>query len=265
MFGDFKLYLFGILNFNNGLTCVLLFCILYTIYKNSYKGHHAMAFTVPNNLSESVMREMSEKIILGELKPGERILETKLVEELGVSRSPIREALRLLEKNKLVEIIPRKGARVTEITPENIEWFYDIFEALYGMVARKATELETEKDFLLLWAALEKIECAAKEENVQKYYDGIFEFADVSMRAARNPMLTQMLMELWPYNRRIQYASLSFRKSDLKKNQVFFRRMAKYASEGKTEQAIQTIQEYARNEKAFALKMIKGKAGKAKT
>lgn len=224
-----------------------------------------MTFIVPNNLSETVMREISEKIIRGELKPGERIQETKLVEELGVSRSPIREALRLLEKNKLVEIVPRKGARVTEITPENIEWFYDIFEALYGMVARKATELATETDFQKLWAALEKIECAAEAENIQKYYDGIFEFADVSMKAAGNPMLSQMLMELWPNNRRIQYASLSVRKSDLKKNQIFFRRMAQYARDGKTEEAVKTIQEYARNEKAFALKMIKSKAGQEKT
>lgn len=218
-----------------------------------------MTFTVPNNLSEIVMQEISEKIIHNELKPGERILETRLAEELGVSRSPIREALRLLEKNRLVELIPRKGARVTKITPENIEWFYDIFEALYSMVARKATELATEKDFQELRAALEKIECAAGQENVQKYYDGIFEFAGVSMRAARNPMLMQMLLELWPNNRRIQYASLSHRKADLKKNQIYFQKMERYAREGKTEEAVKTIQEYARNEKAFALRMIKSR------
>ncbi|MFZ5571319.1 MAG: GntR family transcriptional regulator [Thermodesulfobacteriota bacterium] len=220
-----------------------------------------MTFTVPNNLSDIVVAEISEKIIRNELKPGERILETKLAEELGVSRSPIREALQLLGKNKLVEIIPRKGARVTEITPENVDWFYDIFEALYGMVARRATERATEKDFQALGTALEKIECAAREENVEKYYDGIFEFAAVSMKAARNPMLKQTLLELWPYNRRIQYASLSYRKADLEKNKVFFQRMAKYASEGKPEEAVRTIQDYARNEKTFALKMLKDKTG----
>jgi DNA-binding GntR family transcriptional regulator len=215
-----------------------------------------MAFIAPDNLAEIVTREISEKIIRNELKPGERILETKLADDLGVSRSPVREALRLLEKNKLVELIPRKGARVTEITPESIEWFYDIFEALYGMVARKATERATEKDFQELWVALEKIESAAKAENVQKYYDGIFEFAGVSMKASRNPMLTQMLLELWPNNRRIQYASLSHRKSDLKKNQIFFQQMAKHASKGNAEEAVKTIHNYARNEKEFALKMI---------
>jgi len=223
-----------------------------------------MTFVVPDNLPEQVTREISEKIIRNELKPGERIFETKLAQEMGVSRSPIREALRLLEKNKLVELIPRKGARVTEITSQHIEWFYDIFEALYGLVARRATELATETDMGMIWKALEKIKSAAAEGDVQAYYSGIFEFAEVAMKAARNPMLEQLLMELWPNNRRIQYASLVHRKADLKKNVVFFQHMAKYASEGKAEEAATAISEYARNEKAFALKIANGKLDKAK-
>lgn len=218
-----------------------------------------MTFVAPDNLPELLTRDISEKIIRNELKPGERIFEAKLAEEMGVSRSPVREALRILEKNRLVELIPRKGARVTEITSQHIEWFYDIFEALYGMVARKAAERASESDFQDLRQALEKIEKAASDDDVQRYYDGIFEFAAVGMRSARNPLLEQMLLELWPSNRRIQYASLLYRKSELKTNVDFFRRIAKYAEEREPEKASEVISQYARNEKAFALEIANGK------
>ena len=79
-----------------------------------------MAFIAPDNLPEILTRDISEKIIRNELKPGERILETKIAAEMGVSRSPVRESLRMLEKNRLVELIPRKGARVTDLSVEAV-------------------------------------------------------------------------------------------------------------------------------------------------
>ncbi len=221
-----------------------------------------MAVITPDNLPEFVTRVISEKIIRNELKPGERILEAKLAEEMGVSRIPIREALGILEKNKLVERIPRKGARVTEITSQHIEWFYDIFEALYGMVARRAVELATDADLRDMRAALERIESAAGNGDVQAYYDGIFEFARVGMKAARNPMLEQMLLELWPSNRRIQYASLMYRKGELPKNKIFFQRLAKCANEKKADVAATVVREYAQNEKAIALQITSKKMKK---
>lgn len=221
-----------------------------------------MAFVAPDNLPELLMRDISEKIIRNELKPGERILEAKIAEEMGVSRSPVREAMRILEKNRLVELVPRKGARVTAITIQHIEWFYDIYEALYGLVARKAAEHADAEDLQRMQAALMKIEQSAEAGDVQSYFNGIFEFAGVGMRAARNPLLEQTLKELWPSNRRIQYASLQFRKDDLKQNVVFFQAMAKYAAEGNGKKAEEEIRKYAQNEKAFALKIANGKKGR---
>ncbi len=218
-----------------------------------------MAFIAPDNLPELLMRDISEKIIRNALKPGERILEAKIAEEMGVSRSPVREALRILEKNRLVELVPRKGARVTAITAQHIEWFYDIYEALYGLVARKAAEYADDDDLRQMAVALDRIEQAAEKGDVHEYYNGIFEFAGVGMRAARNPLLEQTLKELWPSNRRIQYASLQFRKDDLKQNVRFFQAMAKYAAEGNGPMAEKEIRKYAQNEKAFALRIANGK------
>ncbi len=217
-----------------------------------------MAFTPPENLPEQLAREISDRIIHNELKPGERIIEARLAEEMGVSRSPLREALRILEKQKLVELTPRKGARVTPISAAYIEWYYDIFEALYSLVARRATENATEEDREALQATLRQIETAAIDNDIDTYFDGIFAFAAAGLQAARNPLLETLLRDLGPSNRRIQYASLSSRAGDLQHNVRFFQEMYQHLAAGRPSRVEAAARSYARNEKAFALKIANG-------
>ena len=217
-----------------------------------------MAFTPSENLPEQLARDIGHKIIRNTLKPGERILEAQLAAALGISRSPLREALRILEKQKLVELIPRKGARVTPISAAHIEWFYDIFEALYGLVARKAAENADDQDREALQGALQIIEAAAAAHDIDAYYDGIFAFAAVGLKAARNPLLEALLKDLWPSNRRIQYASLSLRADELQTNLRFFQAMQNHLEAGVPSGVEKAVKAYARNEKAFALKIANG-------
>ncbi len=218
-----------------------------------------MEFRAAENLSEQITRVITERIIQNELKPGERIFESKIAGELGVSRSPIREALRILERNRLVELIPRKGAKVTEISASHIEWFYDVLEELFALVARKAVERAREEDFNNIGVCLKKIEKCAKQRDVIGYFNGIFDYAAIGMKAAGNPLLEQILSDMWPSTRRIQFASLSFRADELKTNVRFFQRATRYILAGDIEMADKVIREYARNEKAFALKIAKGR------
>ncbi len=224
-----------------------------------------MAFKASENLAEQIALYVGEKIIQQELKPGERVLEAKIAEELGVSRSPIREALRILEKNGLVELIPRRGAKVTEMSPSYIEWLYDILEELYALTARKFVENCSKEDLLMLHGALKKIEESAEKGDITGYFNGIFEYASVGLAGSKNPLLAQMLLDLWPSNRRVQFASLSYRAEDLIKNVKFFQLTTRYIEEGKAERASQTIRDYAQNEKAFALKILNKKSVKAST
>lgn len=217
-----------------------------------------MAFKPSGNLPEQLARDISEKIIRNEWKPGQRILEAKLAQETGISRSPVREALRILEKQKLVELIPRKGARVTPISASHIEWFYDIFEALYGLVARKAAENAGEDDRRDLLKALQRIETAAAEHDIETYYNGIFDFAAVGLKAAQNPLLISILADLWPSNRRIQYASLASREDELAANVQFFQDMHNHLVAGEISKVEEVVKAYARNEKEFALAIANG-------
>ena len=77
-------------------------------------------------LRDVVFKTLRQAILKGELEPGERLMEIQLAERLGVSRTPIREAIRKLELEGLVLMIPRKGAEVAEITRQDMESFHEI-------------------------------------------------------------------------------------------------------------------------------------------
>ena len=225
-----------------------------------------MTFKASGNLAEQIAQYLSDKIIRAELAPGERILETKVAEEVGVSRGPIREALRILEKKRLVELIPRRGAKVTEMSVIYFNWLYDILAELYALVARKGAENCSEEDLRMIRAALKNIEDCSEKGDVAGYYNAIFEYAAMGQQAAGNPLLDQILNDLEPITRRIQFASLSLRAEDLRKNVVFFQNATQYIKKGNGEMAAQTIRNYAQNEREFAIKngmkwtMVQGKA-----
>ena len=216
-----------------------------------------MPFQPNGNLVEQVTEYISEKIIQKEFEPGSRIYDVKLAKEMGVSRTPVREALRILERNRLVELIPRRGVVVTEISKNQIEWFYDIYEQLYALAARRAAENYTVGDMTAIETALANIEACAQNKDTMGYYDHIFEFAAAGIAAAKNPLLEAMIKDLWPANRRIQYASLQPREDDLKENVKLFQRAARHMKKREAGQAELVIREYAQVEKKFALKLVK--------
>lgn len=97
-------------------------------------------------LSEKIAETIRTNILKGIIKPGERLVEPKLSEQLGISRTPIREALRNLESEGFIEIIPRRGAVVTQITDKDVDEIFIIKMRLESLAARLATERLTNAD-----------------------------------------------------------------------------------------------------------------------
>ncbi len=216
-----------------------------------------MEFRASDNLADQIATYLSDRIIRLKLKPGERILEAKLALELQVSRAPIREALRILEKNRLVELIPRRGARVTSLSEEGVTWLYDVLKELYALMARKGIENGSDEDFKLLREAYQQIEDSAERRDVEGYFDAIFNYGRVALKAAKNPILENLIIELWPSNRRIQFASLTFRLDELKTNAGHFQQTLLCAEERNIPLAEKTIRDLVELEKHSALKMIR--------
>lgn len=90
------------------------------------------------SLAEQIAEQVAEAILREEYQPGESVTEQSLSEQFGVSRGPVRDALRILEKEGLVEIIPRRGAQVTRLTTREVHDIFDIRAVLMGHAARLA-------------------------------------------------------------------------------------------------------------------------------
>ena len=219
-----------------------------------------MASAIPirnfDSISGQISKILAGRIIRGELAPGQRILEQTISDEMGVSRSPVREAFLTLEKQRLVEILPRRGARVADMSREDVESLYDLVTELYALAASKSAEFHTEEDLKKIRETVEHVRACATEGNPDKYYEAIFEFSLAALEVARNPLLTQTLADLNALTRRAQLATLSKRVDDLTQNASFFERALEYVEKADPQMAAQTIREYGQNEKGFAMRLL---------
>jgi DNA-binding GntR family transcriptional regulator len=220
-----------------------------------------VTFAPKETLAVQIAQHVSDKIIRSELKPGEKIQEEKLAEELGVSRSPVRESLRILEKARLVEVVPRHGARVTEMTAAFVDYLFDILGELYALGARRFAERSTEEDRERLWDRTEQLIRAAEGGDVLDYYQAFIEYSRAGLQGSKNPLLEEMLLgDLDASMRRAEYEAVSIQVGNLKKNAEFFKRITKYsAQEADGEMAAKAVRAFFDHEKEYVLRNIKEK------
>lgn len=221
---------------------------------SEFNGKIKMTFQISSNLSEQIAEHITDKIIRMEIRPGERIMETAIADELAVSRSPIREALRILEKNRLVELIPRRGARVTELSEAFIAHLCDILAVLLGLTARQCVENGSDSDLKTIDNAAKTSELCVNSGDVYGYYKSIFDFAVACLKATGNPLLEQMVADLMPNVRRILYASFSSKKEELQKNVEIVLTGNRFVQERNGTMAEKTVCDYVQKAKDFALK-----------
>ena len=145
-----------------------------------------------SSLSDHVQREMERLILRGELKPGEHIKEQVLAARLGVSRSPIREACRALERAGLVDIIPHRGVFVREVNLQDATDVFDIRAELSGIVAREAVQNVSPKWARVLTCLIERMDDAAAKKDADAYLDLNIEFHATLYRLADNRRIADL-------------------------------------------------------------------------
>jgi DNA-binding GntR family transcriptional regulator len=96
------------------------------------------------NLSDRIFKIIEKEIVGGAIKPGQRLIETELAENLGTSKSPVREALKRLEGEGIVTLIPRKGYFVRDIDRKSIEDFVDIMIVIEPAIVKNALKQKTD-------------------------------------------------------------------------------------------------------------------------
>lgn len=161
------------------------------------------------SLRGKVYDRIREDILNGVYKEHEELKEATLGKMMDVSRTPVREALRQLELEGLVEIIPNKGARVTGITKKDIEDIYQIRYLLEGLSARWATEHVTEEQLDKMEETLYLTEFHAKKGNFTQVYELDSQFHELMYEASGSKMLNHILSDFHMYVTRIRKTSLA--------------------------------------------------------
>ncbi len=147
-------------------------------------------------LRDIVFQTLRNAIITGELQPGERLMETQLAERLGVSRTPIREAIRKLELEGLVIMVPRKGAQVAQFTEKDIQDVLEVRAALESLAAKLACNRMDDRSFLKLQLAIAEYSYAAKNKDLEAMIEKDVEFHDIICNATQNDKLIQIFTNL---------------------------------------------------------------------
>ena len=158
-------------------------------------------------LRDVVFESLREAILGGQLKPGQRLMEVQLAEQLGVSRTPVREAIRKLELEGLVVMLPRKGAYVANMSLKDIMDVLEIRSSLEGMAAFLAAERINDEDL----KHLKEIagELGQNESNIEELLKKDVEFHECIFKATNNKKLHQLINSLWEqvYRFRVSYLS----------------------------------------------------------
>ena len=147
-------------------------------------------------LRDVVFKTLRQGILTGELKPGERLMEIHLAKRLGVSRTPIREAIRMLELEGLVIMVPRKGAQVAQITQKSLKDVLEVRRTLDGLAAELACERMTEADLEKLKQACQEFEQATKSNDFTQIARTDVKFHDCIVQATGNTRLVQIVNNL---------------------------------------------------------------------
>ena len=144
-------------------------------------------------LRDVVFNTLRQAILRGELKPGERLMEIQLANKLGVSRTPIREALRKLELEGLVNMVPRKGAEVADITEKSLRDVLEVRKALEELSVQLACEKITEEEIEELKRAAERFKDTLDDQDVTKIAEADVAFHDIIYTATDNQKLILLL------------------------------------------------------------------------
>ena len=158
-------------------------------------------------LRDVVFNTLREAILKGELQPGERLMELQLASKLGVSRTPIREAIRMLEQEGLAVTMPRKGAEVARMTLKDMEDVLEVREALDELAARIACAKINDEQLENLKSIRDEFKKSLDSGDVKKiaeedvrFHDAIYEATDnAKLIALTNNIREQM------YRHRVEY------------------------------------------------------------
>lgn len=157
---------------------------------------NAFDFLKSNSLPMLLEQEIERVILGGEFSPGDHVNEKELALRFGVSRGPVREALRSLESSGLVEQIPNRGVFVRTLTAQQAADVYDVRAALFGLAGKLLAERITDEGIAKLRQFLADMDVAVAADNFEAYVKVNFAFHEYIVENTGNPTLAQQYLGL---------------------------------------------------------------------
>jgi DNA-binding GntR family transcriptional regulator len=217
----------------------------------------AGATSLTQSLSEQIAAELSRRIASSVYGPGQRVLEQAVAAEFAVSRGPVREALRLLEKEGLVTILPRRGAQVTNLSVDEVREIFDIRAVLNGLRDRQLADHPARLNFLpVIEAEVGKLARLVREAgDGARYVETVFELNRLLNEATPNKRLSSILGSLALQTLRYSRLGLSTperRRQSLK----HWQQLVRAIREGDGEAAQQAAERRVRDSRDAAIKLL---------
>ncbi|ADI92023.1 GntR family transcriptional regulator [Acinetobacter sp. IRS14] len=208
------------------------------------------------SLSEQIVKYISEQIISGELVEGERIQELRIAKELDVSRGSVREALLLLERTHLIEIFPRRGAIVSEMSAQQVKALFDTNVMLLGHIVQRISETWRAHEADQLQLLLEQLLEHVKAGDIEKFYDGVFQYLAEQQDMVGNPYLMKFYKELLPSLRRSYFLTLNTSKRELQEAFALFKLVTDAILIRKSQQAALFMEDFCRHLRNLVLESL---------
>lgn len=149
-----------------------------------------------DSLDQQIYDYLSEKISAGSLSGGDRLVEAELQEVFKVSRTPIREALRILTSRGLLEMVPGKGVSIRRVSSEDIKEIYPILANLEGLAASMAADQIRQETLAEMQSCLEQMEKLNEAGEKRSYIEYHYRFHELYIQDSRNRHLIQIIMDL---------------------------------------------------------------------
>ncbi len=195
---------------------------------------------------EVAYRRLRDAIVYGQLKPGEKVVQEMVAEMLHVGRTPLREALRQLETEGYLEVVPNKGAVVRKLTVQEVEECYEVLALLEGYSVERATRLLESSAFEEFRAIEKRMMIAAKAKDYNKCMDENALFHRYFHQVVQNALLSKQIEDL----RRQTYRYRAFAVSvsdNVKENIAEHRRIVKAVAAGNAQEAGKAMQQHILN------------------
>ena len=210
----------------------------------------------PQSNTQRAVQELRQMIFTGELPAGSDHLESELAVQLGMSRTPIREAALMLESQGLLELRPRKGVRILPVSPEDMREIYDVLTELESLAARRAAERSpSPAELQALAQAIDDMENALTQHSLEDWAEADERFHRELVRLGGNSRVQSIVAMMSDQVRRARAVTLFMRPLPVKSNEDH-RRVFEAIRSGQADEAASFHHAHRQNAKKLIIDLL---------